>query len=66
MYIKYKYGMMESSYLDCLSSIHNPLTPILNSKSSIFSPPALNLLYPTSILYLQIFFLHPQSKVQDI
>ena len=64
--IKYLCGMMESTILDCLSSIHSPLTSVLNSKSSIVNPPTSILLYPTSILHHQIFFLNPWSKLQDI
>ena len=49
-------GIMESSNLECLSSIHRPPSSILNFKSSILHPSTSNLFYPTSIFHLQLFF----------
>ena len=59
MCIKCWCGMMESSNLDCLSSLHSHSTSILNPKCSILHPPTSNLFYPTSILHRHIFFLYP-------
>ena len=58
-------GVMKSSNLDGLFSIHSPPSSILNSKCFILTPPTSNLFHPTSFLYLQLFFLHPQSKERD-
>ena len=66
MCIKCWSGMMNSSYLDCLSSIHSHSTSILNPTSSNLQPPTSKLLYQTSILNHQLLFLNPPSKVQDM
>ena len=58
--------MMKSSNLDGLSSFHIPSSSIFHSKCTIFHPPTSNPLYPSSILHLQHFFLHPGSKERDI
>ena len=49
--------MMKSSNFDGLSSIHSRPSSIFNSKSFILHPPSSNLLDPTSILHLLLFFL---------
>ena len=50
--------MMESSNLDCPSSICSPSASILNAQSSFQHPPSSNQLYSTSI-----FFLHSSSSI---
>ena len=59
-------GMMKCSNFDSPSSIYCSGPSILNSQSFVLHHTFSNLLYLTSILHLQLFFLHPQFKVQDI
>ena len=51
---------------DWLSAVHNPWTTILSTKSFILHPLNWNFHFLTSILHLQLYYHHPQSKVQDI
>ena len=58
MCIKCWFVMMESSNVDCLSSLHSNLTSILKPKCSILNPPTSYLLYPASILHRHLLFLY--------
>ena len=58
--------MMKSSNVDCSYINHSPPPSILNFQSSILHPLTSNILYSTSNLHPQLFFLNPQPKVYYI
>ena len=65
VFVKCGLSIVKSSNLDCVSSIHNPPASFLYSKPSILHNPTSILLYPSSTFHLQLFFLHPRSKLRD-